>query len=92
MFEIIDNFIDGEISDVQCQHCLSVTNLGRQYVFVSEKAFSNITMLERCYLSEDEKNAYLSIRQKNFNMNQDKVKLVRKQYRNQGEYIEDILQ
>lgn len=92
MFEIIDSFIDGEITDVQCQHCLSATNLGMQYVFISEKAFSNITMIERCYLCEDEKNAYLSARQESFVMNQDKVKLARKQYRNQGEYIEDILQ
>lgn len=92
MFEIIDSFIDGEITDVQCQHCLSATNLGMQYVFISEKAFSNITMLERCYLCEDEKNAYLSARQESFSMNQEKVKLARKQYRNQGEYIEDILQ
>jgi len=92
MFEIIDSFIDGEITDVQCQHCLSATNLGMQYVFISEKAFSNITMIERCYLCEDEKNAYLSARQESFGMNQDKVKLARKQYRNQGEYIEDILQ
>ena len=91
MFEIIDSFIDGEITDVQCQHCLSATNPGMQYVFISERAFSNITMLERCYLCEDEKNAYLSARQESFSMNQDKVKLARKQYRNQGEYIEDIL-
>ena len=33
MFEIIDSFIDGEITDVQCRHCLSATNLGNQYVF-----------------------------------------------------------
>ena len=92
MFEIIDSFIDGEITDVQCQHCLSATNLGMQYAFISEKALSSITMLERCYLSENEKNAYLSARQESFSMNQDKVKLARKQYRNQGDYIEDILQ
>ena len=92
MFEIIDSFIDGEITDVQCQHCLSATNLGMQYVFISKKALSNITMLERCYLCDEEKNAYLNARQESFSMNQDKVKLARKQYRNQGDYIEDILQ
>ena len=91
MFEIIDSFIDGEITDVQCQHCLSATNLGMQYVFVSQRALSNITMLERCYLSENEKNAYLNARQESFSMNQDKVKIARKQYRNHGDYIEDIL-
>ena len=33
MFQIIDSFIEGEITDVQCRHCLSATNLGNQYVF-----------------------------------------------------------
>ena len=91
MFEIVDSFIDGEITDVQCQHCLSATNLGMQYVFISEKAISHITLLERCYLAGQEKEDYLESRQENFKMNEDKVKLARKQYRNQGDYIEDIL-
>lgn len=91
MFEIIDSFIDGEITDVQCQHCLSATNLGNQYVFITQKAIDQITLLEKCYLSEQEKEFYLTSRLESFKMNLDKVKLVRKQYRNQGEYIEDIL-
>lgn len=92
MFEIIDSFIDGEITDVQCQHCLSATNLGKQYVFVSQKALDNIVLLERCYLADSEKEFYLNTRQESFKMNMDKVKLARKQYRNQGKYIEEILQ
>ena len=91
MFEIIDSFIDGEITDIQCQHCLSATNLGMQYVFVSERALSQIDLLERCYLTDLEKDAYLNSRQESFKMNMDKVKIARKQYRNQGEYIEDIV-
>lgn len=92
MFEIIDSFIDGEITDVQCRHCLSATHLGMQYVFVSEKSLSHVTLIERCYLAEQEKEDYLKSRQENFKMNVDKVKLARKQYRNQGDYIEDILE
>lgn len=91
MFEIIDSFIDGELTDIQCQHCLSATNLGMQYVFVSEKALSRLTILERCYLAASEKLSYLNARQENFNMNMDKVRLAKKQYRNQGDYIEDIM-
>lgn len=91
MFEIIDSFIDGEITDVQCQHCLSATNLGNQYVCITQNALDRITLLEKCYLCELEKEFYLNSRQENFKMNMDKVKLARKQYRNQGEYIEDIL-
>lgn len=91
MFEIIDQFIDGEITDVQCQHCLSATNLGNQYVFVSEKALKQVQILERCYLSDSEKESYLNSRKENYEMNRDKVKVARRQYRDQGNYIEDIL-
>lgn len=91
MFEIIDSFIDGEITDVQCQHCLSATNLGNQFVFVSQKALGQITMLEKCFLSAAEKEDYLAERQEHYRVNIDKVKLARKQYRNQGSYIEEIL-
>lgn len=91
MFEIIDQFIDGEITDIQCQHCLSATNLGKQYVFISEKSLKQIEILEHCFLSNTEKEYYLTSRQESFEINRDKVKLARKQYRNQGNYIEDIL-
>lgn len=91
MFEIIDQFIDGEITDIQCQHCLSATNLGRQYVFISEKAIKQVEILERCYLASAEKEAYLASRQESYEMNRDKVKIARRQYRDQGNYIEDIL-
>lgn len=91
MFEIIDSFIDGEITDIQCKHCLSATNLGNQYVFVSQASLDQIEILERCYLAQKEKEVYLNSRQETYEVDRDKVKIARKQYRGQGEYIEDIL-
>jgi len=91
MFEIIDSFIDGEITDVQCQHCLSATNLGNQYVFVTPKALNQVKLLHHCYLAPSEKKAYLSSKMDEHKVSNDKVKLARKQYRGQGNYIEDIL-
>ena len=91
MFEIIDSFIDGEITDVQCQHCLSATNLGNQYVFVTDKALSQLQILRHCYLASDEKSYYLSYKQEESRGGNDKVKVARKKYRGKGEYIEDIL-
>ena len=55
MFQIINSFIFGEITDVQCKHCLAATNLGFQYVFVNEKSLKNLQLIERCYISESEK-------------------------------------
>ena len=91
MFEIIDSFIDGEITDVQCQHCLSATNLGNQYVFVTQNALSQLHIVRRCFLSQAEKLAYLSAKHEESKVGNDKVKIARKQYRGQGQYIEDIL-
>lgn len=91
MFEIIDSFIDGEITDIQCQHCLSATNLGNQYVFVTQKALERVHILEHCYLASEEKEYYLQSRKESTDMNRDKVKVARKQYRGQGKYIEEIL-
>lgn len=91
MFEIIDSFIEGEITDVQCQHCLSATSLGNQYVFVTNKALSQLKILRHCYLAPDEKAYYLSNKREESRIGNDKVKVARKQYRGQGEYIEEIL-
>ena len=91
MFQIIDTFIEGEITDEQCRHCLSATNLGYQYVFKTEKALSQIKLLERCYLCQYEKEMYKSKRQQDNKVSEDKVKLARKQYRGQGHYIDEIL-
>lgn len=92
MFEIIDSFIDGEITDLQCRHCLSATNLVNQYVFVTQKALSQVQILEHCYLAQEEKDYYLQTKKESMEVSQDKVKIARKEYRGQGQYIEEILQ
>lgn len=92
MFEIIDSFIDGEITDVQCRHCLSATNLGNQYVFTTQRALDRVKILTHCYLAQEEKMYYLESRKESEEVNRDKVKVARKQYRGQGHYIEEILQ
>ena len=91
MFEIIDQFIDGEITDEQCKHCLSATNLGKQYVFVTDKALRKVELLERCYLAGAEKEFHLFSRQASYEMNRDKVKVARRQYRDVGTYIEEMM-
>lgn len=91
MFQIIDSFIDGEITDEQCRHCLSATNLGYQYVFITEKALKNVKILHHGYLAKEEKEFYLSNRQEEWKIGEDKVKIARREYRGKGLYIDDIL-
>lgn len=91
MFKIIDSFIQGEITDEQCKHCLAATNLGKQYVFVSDLAISQLKIVEHVYLSDNEKNYYKKIRNSDSKLGDDKVKLARIQYRGKGKYIDEIL-
>lgn len=90
MFQIIDSFINEEITDEQCKHFLAATNLGFQYVFKTEKAIKNIEILERCYLCKDEKEMYLKRRMEDNKVSEDKIKVARKKYRGKGRYIDEI--
>lgn len=91
MFQIINSFIEGELTDEQCKHCLAATNLGMQYIFVSEKALSQAKLIERCYISHNEREYYKNIRLEESKLGANKVKLARKQYRGKGQYIDEIL-
>lgn len=91
MFQIINSFIEGELTDEQCKHCLAAANLGMQYIFVSEKAVSQAKLIERCYISHNEREYYKNIRLEESKLGANKVKLARKQYRGKGQYIDEIL-
>ncbi len=91
MFQIINSFIDGEITDEQCKHCLSASNLGKQYVFTGKRAIKKIKLLERGYISAREKEYYKTIRDENTKLGDDKVKMARRKYRGKGHYIDEIL-
>ena len=91
MFQIINSFIDGEITDEQCKHCLAATHLGSQYVFIRERAIEQVKLLERCYISNNEKEYYKNIRTADTKLGDDKVKLAKIQYRGKGRYLDEIL-
>lgn len=91
MFQIINSFIDGELTDEQCKHCLAATNLGMQYIFISKKAVSQIKIVERCYIANNEREYYKNLRLEESKLGENKVKLARRQYRGKGQYIDEIL-
>lgn len=90
MFTIIESFIDGEITDEQCQHCLSATNLGYQLVIKTNRALKQLKGLERCYITSGEKRRYLNERIASINIGNDKVKVARIQYAHKGLYIDQL--
>ena len=91
MFMIIDQFIEGLITDEQCKHCLAATNLGKQYVFLNEKATSKLNVLERCFICSLEREESLKIKTNNVNDGDNKVKAALIKYKRKGKYIEEIL-
>ena len=91
MFRIIDQFIDGLITDEQCKHCLAATNLGYQYVFFNEKAVSKLTILERLFISSSERKESEARQVKDQQMSENKVKAAMIKYKRVGKYIEEIL-
>ena len=91
MFQIINSFVYGEITDEQCKHCLAASNLGNQYVFISERSVKKLKPLERVYISNKEKEHYMNLKSKDAKLGEDKVKLARIKYRGKGKYIDEIL-
>lgn len=91
MYEIIDSFIEGEITDEQCRHCLSATDLGNQFVLRTDAALGQTTILEKCFLAPAEKAHYLSQREEASRTGLAKAKVARRQYRGQGRYIDEVL-
>lgn len=91
MFQIINAFIEGELTDEQCKHCLAATNLGMQYVLRSVKAVAQTQVIERCYIAANERAYYKNIRSEDARLGDDKVKLARREYRGKGFYIDEIL-
>ncbi len=91
MFDIIDSFINGEITDEQAKHSLASTNLGYQYVFISQKSISHLNIIERCFVSTLEKEDYQKEQINFLKTSEDKSKIARIEYKNKGRYIGEIL-
>lgn len=91
MFELIDQFLNGVLTDMQCIHAISATSLGFQYVFKTEKALQNVELLERCYLCSSEKGYYNRNNETESNTGLTKAKLSKLLYKNEGKYISEIL-
>lgn len=91
MFQIIDAFTDNQITDVQCRHALSATNLGYQFVMKNKNTLDNIKILKHLYLCNAEKNRYNIIGQEESNTSLNKAILAKKKFSGEGKYINQII-
>ena len=90
MYQIIDDFIFGNLTDEQTKHALSATNLGKQYVFLNDKTFENLELIEHLYLCEKEKKDYLEVKGIENSIGIQKVKIAKREIAGKGKYIEEI--
>ena len=91
MFEIIDAFTNGEITDLQCQYALSATYLGNQYVMKTQKAADNCEQLGRLYLCPIEKSYYTHSAEVETNTSINKAIIAKRKYKERGHYISELL-
>lgn len=91
LFEVIDAFIDGELTDLQTLYALSATHLGYQYVLKTQKALNNLTILNHLYYCALEKSLYNKESDVESNTSMNKAIIAKKKYKNQGKYINQIL-
>ena len=91
MFDLISEFVDGVITNEQCEHALAASNLGSQYVIKTKKGLDNLKYIKLFYLSNKEKEEYKDKRLENNNINLNKVKVARIEYRGKGQYIDELL-
>ena len=60
-------------------------------MFINAKSLSHVKLIERCYISSNEKEYYKQMRSEDAKLGEDKVKLARIKYRGKGKYIDEIL-
>ena len=91
MYDTIDSFIQGLITSEQCLHCLTATNLGSQYVFLTNSVCKKLELTDRLYLSKNERDDLLAAKDMSKENGTDKVKASLIAYRGKGRYIEELL-
>lgn len=91
LFEIIDAFINGEITDLQCLYAISATHLGYQVVLKNEKALSHIDLKKHLYLCSVEKSLFNKERDIEVNTSMNKAKIAQSKYKDVGKYIDEVL-
>ena len=90
MFQIMRDFGDGYITDKQAIHALSASRLGNQYILKSKKALDALALKERVYICESEKfNSISQTTERKIEID-NKLAFARREFRNQGKYIDEV--
>lgn len=91
MFDIIAEFVEGNITDEQCRHSLAATNLGFQYALKTDKAVKNVSLIKEMFVCKKEKEKCIESKVQLTNNGIQKVKIARIEYKGKGKYFEEIV-
>lgn len=91
LFDVIDSFINGEITDLQCLYAISATHLGYQVVIKNDKALSHIDLKKHLYLCAVEKSLFNRASDIDFNVSMQKAQIANTKYKDVGKYIDEVL-
>lgn len=92
MYSIINEFIEGSITDLQCINCLSANRLGKQYVLLNDDVInSNLEMISKNYICNEEKESYANERLTENDIGKKKIIIAKREYAGKGKYIEQLL-
>lgn len=91
VFETIDAFTEGLITDKQCLYALSATHLGYQYVLKTQKALSHLDIKKHLYYCPIEKMMYNKEADIESNTSMNKAIIAKKRYTDEGQYISELL-
>ena len=91
MFELIDAFVNEQLTDKQTLYALSATHLGMQYVLKTEKTLDNLVSLDRCYICPIERASFNKAGEIESNTSLNKAILSKYKYKDQGKYISELL-
>lgn len=91
LFEVIEEFLNGEITDLQCLYAISASHLGYQTVIKNEKALSHMDLKKHLYLCSVEKSLFNREADIESNTSMNKAKIAHTRYKGAGKYIDEVL-
>lgn len=92
MFAVLDQFFNNLITDEALIHSLSALKLGKQYVAMTPKACSQISVIEKHNLSQDERETLKIKSEENRLKGITLANDICRQYRRQGRFFDEILE
>lgn len=90
MFQIMREFGEGNITDVEAIHALSASRLGHQYVFKSKKALERIVFSDRFFCSSKERQNSARNTLERKSAIDTKLFLAKREFRGKGVYVDEV--